>query len=189
VDIAGDDAGVWMTYESLADARDIKRDAARRLAQRHRWRRHTGNDGFARVLVPPEWASITRDVSRDVIGDNVKPDPAQSEAVAPAVAGLVTALQATFEVALKAKDEQIARLETAATIERDRADAFRELAMKNVGVVEAEQLRNAELRVALEQSHAEAQKARQEAEQLRQAEAARRGQGRWARLRAAWRGE
>src|SRR5689334_301902 len=79
VDIATDDAGVWMTYEALAEARDIKRDAARRLAQRHRWRRHTGNDGFARILVPPEWASIARDIAPD---KGVQPP----EAVAPDVA-------------------------------------------------------------------------------------------------------
>ena len=59
MDIATDDTGVWMTYGELAVARDIQRDAARRLAQRHRWRRHTGNDGLARVLVPREWLSAT----------------------------------------------------------------------------------------------------------------------------------
>jgi hypothetical protein len=77
MDIAGDDTGVWMTYDELAAARDIKRDGARRLAQRHRWRRHPGNDGLARVLVPRGWlpseggspGDTTRDVTRDSPGD------------------------------------------------------------------------------------------------------------------------
>ena len=182
MDIAGDDAGVWMTYEQLAVARDIKRDAARRLAQRHRWRRHTGNDGLARIFVPDEWASVARDISRDVAEDKQTPARDHDEAVAPDVAGVVTVLQAAFEVALKAKDEQITKLEMAVTHERERATAFQELAMKNAEMAEAQQSENAELRVALEQTRAEVQ-------ELRQAEAARRGQGRWARLRAAWRGE
>ena len=36
----------------LAAARGISVAAARRLTQRHRWGRHTGNDGFVRVSVP-----------------------------------------------------------------------------------------------------------------------------------------
>ena len=41
-----------MTYAELAAARGISVAAARRLTQRHRWGRHTGNDGFVRVSVP-----------------------------------------------------------------------------------------------------------------------------------------
>jgi hypothetical protein len=47
----------------------------------------------------------------------------------------------------------------------------------------------ATLRGELERAHAETTEARQQVEALRQAEATRAGQGRWARLRAAWRGE
>jgi hypothetical protein len=41
-----------MTYAELAAARGISVAAARRLTLRHRWARHTGNDGFVRVSVP-----------------------------------------------------------------------------------------------------------------------------------------
>jgi hypothetical protein len=44
------------------------------------------------------------------------------------------------------------------------------------------------LRSELERAHAETAEARQQVEALRQAEAERAGKGRWARLRAAWRG-
>ena len=50
-----DSGGRWMTYSQLAAARGIKRSAAQRLVQRHKWPRREGsNDGFARVLVPPD---------------------------------------------------------------------------------------------------------------------------------------
>ena len=56
-DNPGDDTsdGQWVTYGELAKARNIERRAAVRLAQRRRWRRQAGNDGLARVLVPPDW--------------------------------------------------------------------------------------------------------------------------------------
>ena len=43
--------------------------------------------------------------------------------------------------------------------------------------------------IALEQAEAAARAAEERAERLEAAEAERRGQGRWARLRAAWRGD
>jgi hypothetical protein len=41
-----------MTYAELGYARGISAKSAERLAQRRRWPRQVGNDGFARVLVP-----------------------------------------------------------------------------------------------------------------------------------------
>ena len=205
MDIATDDAGVWMTYEQLADARDIKRDGARRLAQRHRWRRHTGNDGFARVLVPPDWASATRDITGDVAPDKAKQPAVQSEAVAPDVAGVVAALQGAVDTLRQQLIRADARAdELRAEYDHARADA--QEARQEVGTLRqaaaAERSRADALRERLDASEARARTAEQAAEQarqhvreaeaviaeLRQADETRRGLGRWARLRTAWRG-
>lgn len=50
-----DDDSRWMTKAELARARGISVTSADRLVRRHRWRREPGNDGRARVLVPPGW--------------------------------------------------------------------------------------------------------------------------------------
>jgi hypothetical protein len=97
MDISGDDAGVWMSYEQLADARHIQRGAARRLAQRHRWRRHTGNDGLARVLVPAEWLPLGDQTPRDIPRDVTRDKPAVPDPVAPDVSGVVTALHGAID--------------------------------------------------------------------------------------------
>jgi hypothetical protein len=55
--------------------------------------------------------------------------------------------------------------------------------------VEAREGDLALIRAALDQTQAEARKAHAEADALRQADTARKGRGRLARLRAAWRGE
>jgi hypothetical protein len=153
---AGDDAGVWMTYDELAVVRSIQRDGARRLAQRHRWRRHAGNDGKARVLVPREWMSGDGTTPRDSRRDVARDKTAASGTVAPDVAGVVTALQGAIDTLR----QQLGRADA-------RAD---------------------ELRIWWEQARAQAQAAQQTADELRRLEEARKGQGRWARLRAAWRG-
>lgn len=44
----------WMTYDELAAARGINRASAIRLTFRKHWPRRTGNDGQARVAVPPD---------------------------------------------------------------------------------------------------------------------------------------
>ena len=153
MDITGDDAGVWMTYDELASARDIKRDGARRLAQRHRWRRHAGNDGRARVLVPHEWLQDGDKAPSDKPRDTAVP----AEPPAPDIAGVVTALQGAIDTLR----QQLVR-----------ADA-----------------RSDELQAERDQARAMTREAKDAAEALRQRESAWWGQGRWRRLRSAWRGE
>ena len=97
MDSAGDDAGVWMTYDELAVARDIKRDGARRLAQRHRWRRHAGNDGLARVLVPREWLPGGEQAPRDSPRDVARDKATSPGAVTSDITGVVTALQGAID--------------------------------------------------------------------------------------------
>jgi hypothetical protein len=72
--------------------------------------------------------------------------------------------------------------------ERER-DAERSRAEGLSALLEATRLQLAEQRALMtDQALARALKAAQEANALREAEAARRSKGRWARLRAAWRG-
>ena len=69
----GDDVvsdGHWMTYRELAMARGVKRAAAIRLAQRHKWPKRAGsNDGLAHILVPAAYLS-----SHDVVYDDTNHD-------------------------------------------------------------------------------------------------------------------
>ncbi len=68
-----DDAGDgtrWMLYSELAMARGISRASATRLAFRKHWPRRTGNDGQARVAVPPDaQVSSPADVPVAIPGD------------------------------------------------------------------------------------------------------------------------
>jgi hypothetical protein len=43
-----------MTYDELASALGITPDSARRLVARKKWQRSPGNDGRARIHVPPD---------------------------------------------------------------------------------------------------------------------------------------
>ena len=104
--------GVWMTYGEIAAARGIKRSAAIRLVQRHRWTKREGsNDGFAHILVPDEWAKP---------GDRTPPDVLERRhptTSPPDNTRTVSALQAAI-VAMRGHLEQAsARMEAdAATI-------------------------------------------------------------------------
>src|SRR5690348_103590 len=181
MDIAGDDAGVWMTYDQLAAARDIQRDGARRLAQRHRWRRHAGNDGLARVLVPNEWASASRDIARDVTRDKEDAATKQSRAVTPDVAEVVTALQGAVDT-LRQRAEQA---EEDASEAHKRADVAVALADRTQTQLADATTDVGKLRDRLEAAQAYLRAAQATAEELRQAEAARKARG---RLRRAWDG-
>ena len=80
--------------------------------------------------------------------------------------------------------------------ERARADALADrlhVVQVELATAEAEgdslTIETAELTAQVKAAKAEAREAEDRAEELRLADAARRGRGRWARLRAAWRGE
>lgn len=55
-----------MTYDELATALGITPDSARRLVARKKWSRSPGNDGKARVHVPPD---VIPDIRLDVRGN------------------------------------------------------------------------------------------------------------------------
>ena len=52
ITLAVGDGARRMTYAELANVRGISLPSARRLVLRHRWPRHSGNDGVVRVTVP-----------------------------------------------------------------------------------------------------------------------------------------
>jgi hypothetical protein len=60
-----EDAGRWMTYDEIAEARGTTRRAAVMLVRRHRWRRLKDNEGHSRALVSTTWAEPAEAKSSD----------------------------------------------------------------------------------------------------------------------------
>jgi hypothetical protein len=52
MNVVGNDDGVWMTYGQLAAARGVKRIAAVRIVQRHKWRHRRATTGRCACLFP-----------------------------------------------------------------------------------------------------------------------------------------
>jgi hypothetical protein len=185
--------GRWLTYAELAKLRGIDRASAFKLALRHKWSRQKNNKGQVTVLVPTDFTS-PEDESQDNGYDasyRASFDAALA-AVRDAHAGEVAALRS-----------QMATARAEADISRDRADrtlvqlaeAHSERASALARAERAEVLvANLEADIATKeevaaQARSDAEEARQATEALRQVEINRRGKGRWAKLRAAWRGE
>ena len=161
------DDGRWMSYDALAKLRDISRIGAVRLVQRKKWRRQAGNDGKALVLVPHDQLAPVRG-SPAGKGAGNKGDDIPFSAAGNASgndAGDVTrtigALEAAFQIALQAKDK----------------------------VIEEQAARIGELKGAVMRAELAASVAQERLQQMEAAEMARKARGRWARLRAAWRGD
>jgi chromosome segregation ATPase len=211
-DASGD--GRWMTYADIAKLRGISKASAERLVFRRRWRRQQGNDRILRVLVPLEFLSgdASGDISDDAYGawagalanlekvatvlreqldqSNQQTHEANKRAdVAVALADRTLAQLAEMNARADRAEQSIEtergragraetradRAEQALSEERARADQAEIALDKLESELEAEKLGSAEVQAAMAE--------------LRQAEANRRGQGRWARLKAAWRGE
>jgi hypothetical protein len=60
----GGDPELWLTYEEAAERLQIKPDSVRRRAAARKWARRLGNDGRARVRIPPD--AITPDIRGDI---------------------------------------------------------------------------------------------------------------------------
>jgi hypothetical protein len=202
-DASGD--GRWLTYGELARIRGISKASAERMVFRNGWRRQKDNQRIVRALVPLN--RLTGDASGEPSGDG-------SGGASPDASGDMSGVKAAFETALAAVQEahamaaatlreRAAAAERLAEVERERADAAERktgeveeaLAFERVRVESLQRDVAAHLSMAAEASHGfeavcqRAQEAERAAEQLRRAEAERKGQGRWARLKAAWKGE
>jgi hypothetical protein len=193
--------GKWLTYDELGRIRGIGRESAVKLAQRKRWRRVPGNDGVARVFVPPDWLTLAKDhPGRRPPEHSPEPSPERTllvgalAALEDAVSGLreraegaerraesaeartdraLILLTEVEGVLIKERDRSD-RAETATAGERQRADALRE--------------RLDQMRVELEVARHDAQTAQQAAEVQRQAEAERKARGRLRRVWDGWLG-
>jgi hypothetical protein len=77
----GSDAVELLTYAELSSRRGISRASAERLARRRKWKRVIGNDGVARVAVPPDAATLAPDDPLDIRGLRADPVPALRAAV------------------------------------------------------------------------------------------------------------
>lgn len=209
--------GRWLSYTELASERGISRASAIRMVRRHRWRRQTGNDGEARVFVPSR--ALPDDIPRVMPeGDGTGQTPDMPPGALSVLEEALAALRERAEVAearaeraeraVANERERIDRLVHEFGEARREADAAGRAALDEArqradtlhqGLAAAEGLATS-LRAELDAARQEAQAAAEAAESARaeaevdaaerqQAEAARKGRGRLARLRAAWRGE
>jgi hypothetical protein len=181
-----------LTYAQIGARLQISADAARMLARRRGWVRQAPNRRGAPVfvIVPEDalegeqWRTEEESTAQNTTVNGA--DARLNEAEARAELAEQRAEQAEqraneahkrADVAIVLVDRTLAELAGASA----RADQL--LAQAAEATTRADRLReerdNAEVR---------AQAAQAEADQLRKAEAERREQGRWARLRAAWRG-
>lgn len=176
-DPSGD--GRWLSYDELARARRISKASAERLVFRRHWRRQRGNDHVTRALVPAEF--LTGDPPPDASGDA---SPDLSPDARDLLAGALTALEdavASMREQLAGAERRAETAEAGREGERARADALRERIEGLTGELAA-------ARDAADRARAEAQAAQDAAAGLRRQDDERKAQGRWARIRAAWRG-
>jgi hypothetical protein len=115
--------GKWLSYDEIGQIRGIGRPSAVKLAKREQWRRTRGNDGTARVFVPPEWLRQ----GRKRPGDRSRE---QSTEQIPEIARITSA----FEVAIAALNGRAQAAERRA----DKAEATRDAAEARVREVEAD---------------------------------------------------
>jgi hypothetical protein len=192
--------GRWLTYDDLGRVRGIGRESAVKLAQRKRWRRVPGNDGIARVLVPPEWLTLAKEPSPEV---SPEPSPDSSPDISSIISGFETALATlreahASEIATLKDDHE--RFVAALRDEHGRLIAVVETTAKALTermeqTLAGEQGRadRAEQALAGERGRADVLRDRIDTLQaemtgLRRAEAERQARGLLARLRDAWRG-
>jgi len=178
----------WLTYVELGQARGISTSSATRLAFRLKWRRQVGNDGTARVAVPltevQPRPDKTHDARNDDMGDISRIVMVLETSVASLTERAIAAEKRAdrAEIRAEAAESRVNRAEQSLAEERKRADQL-ELAQDKLETErdEAEErARNAE--------HDKAS-ATLVAEEAMRLATERKARGRWARLRAAWRGE
>src|SRR5215469_9586868 len=156
----------WVTFAELAALRGTSKRAAVMLVRRHGWRRQRNNAGHTLALVPATWLAHAADDQADDGADH-SADHSSADVVP-----MLAALQSTFDAALSAlRDGHTAEVSALQVTHASEVRALRT------------ELAEAETRVG--RAAAEAQSAREAADDLRQREATWWGQGRWARLLAA----
>jgi hypothetical protein len=163
--------GIWMTKAQLAAVRRISVASADRLIRRQGWRKHPGNDGRARVLVPRTWAEPGRNGATDAPPHDPTdktPDHPRDAALNPTdISSAISALERAIVASEKRADQAENRANQAgirAEQAESRADALRErveglltqLATAEAGALASrEQLAAAERRADTEREQAD----------------------------------
>ena len=196
----------WLTYAQAGEHLGLSPEAVRHRARRSGWRTQPGNDGRTLVLIPDAEVIDVRprptvhtavqapvrtpDHQNEIARANARAE--RAEARADEAMQRADAADADRRSAIALADQTVSlltdavaradRAEAAVAAERGRAEALRDRldGMQEQLAAEVE---------AADQARRQAQAAQDNAEILREAEAARKGRGRLARLRAAWRGE
>lgn len=203
---SADDPDVrWLSYAQIATLRGISRASAERMVRKHRWRRTVNNHGITVAAVPLDYAQPDRAIHPEQSAEP-SADHGGATAFDRALAAITAAHSAEWSV-LREQAEKAEARATAAETRADRAEQQADEANKRADVAVAladrtlVQLAEAEERAdafkeRLEILQAETTEVRQHAreaedaiETMRRADDARRARGRWARVRAAWRGE
>jgi hypothetical protein len=184
--------GRWVTYDELGRIRGIGRESAVKLVQRKRWRRTRGNDGEARICVPPDWLTLAKSPTEETSPGH---SPDHSPDTSPDIPRIMRALEATIAaltVRAERAEAEADRLIATVQTERERADkaeqgrdAERARTDALRDQVDGMQVQIVATREALTAEQAARTRAEGEAAALRQADQDRRRLGLLARIRAA----
>lgn len=97
-----------LTYKELAARLGVKHESARKMVQRKRWQRITGNDGIVRVIVPLD-ALPPMDSPEDSHMDSRNDSPSDSMTVRELqakVEGLMQVIEAERHRAISAEKDR-----------------------------------------------------------------------------------
>ena len=100
---------VALTYVELADRLSVKVASARKMVQRHKWKRVAGNDGLVRIEVPIEALPAPRG----------RPSDSPPDSPSDSLRDIVPVLEAQIEGLKELVAAERARA-TAAELDRDR---------------------------------------------------------------------
>jgi hypothetical protein len=194
---AGRSTGRWLTFAQAGAELGLSAEATRSRARRAGWRTMPGNDGRTLVMIPEDLAIEPRPAGRPV------GRPTEDPVATARSAETLTAAVSSLREALATLTEQLMRERDRADRAVDRGDRMEKERDALQGRIDdlAAKLSDAQAELADAQDQAEAGRRQLEATQialgeaeadaaeLRQTDTQRKGRGRWARLRAAWRGE
>jgi colicin import membrane protein len=171
--------GIWMTKAQLAAVRRISVASADRLIRRQGWRKHPGNDGRARVLVPRIWAEPRHgrptDVPHSEPPDQYRPptdtpaaDPTDTQPNPTDKTFVISVLQAAVEAQSKRADraeaEAESQAERATIAEEQREQVLNDLRLER----EQRTAEAARLQATLDQAFTDFRAERSRAETLRE---------------------
>jgi hypothetical protein len=191
-----DDGARWLSYKELAEARDISRPSAVRLAKRKRWSRRRGNDGTTRVAVPVGEDQPKRDDTGDNTGDATGEDTGGDTRDIARIINAFEAGLAAFYEQVEAERQRANWAELARDAARTELSAEKEARARVESIADAAGVRADRAEQARDRLQSElvgAQEALAGAKtRLREADAARVefwSRSRFGRLRAVWRGK